>query len=58
MPGVPARLRWDGQQLSRVPGPSRPIDEITVLLELCNLSKPLCPVLIRDSYHIVKITRS
>src|ERR1700719_3467822 len=38
MQGVPVKLRWNGQQFSRVPGPSRPVDEITVLLELCNLS--------------------
>jgi hypothetical protein len=49
---------WKRQQFAGVPGSSRPVNEITVLLELCNLSKPLRPVLVRDSYHVGKITRS
>jgi hypothetical protein len=49
---------WKGQQFARVPGTSRPVNEIPILLEFCNLPKPLRSVLIRDSYHIGKITRA
>jgi hypothetical protein len=47
-----------GQQFARVPGSSRPVNEIPVLLEFCNLPKPLRPLLIRDSHHVGKVTRS
>ena len=49
---------WKGQQFARVPGSSRPVNEIPILLELCNLSKPLRPLLVRDSHHVGKVTRS
>jgi len=49
---------WKGQQFARIPGTSRPVNEIPVLLEFCNLPKPLRSVLVRDSYHIGKITRA
>jgi hypothetical protein len=58
MQGVPLKLCWEGQQFSCVLRSSRPVNEITVMLELCNLSKPLHPVLVRDSDHVGKITRS
>ena len=46
-----------GQQFARVPGSSRPVNEIPVLLEFSNLPKPLRPVLVRDSHHVGKVTR-
>ena len=49
---------WKGEQFTRVSGSSRPVNEIPVLLEFCNFPKPLRPVLVRDSHHIGKVTRS
>ena len=49
---------WKGQQFARVPGTSRPVNEIPILLEFCNLPKPLRPVLIRDRHYVGKVTRS
>jgi uncharacterized protein (DUF433 family) len=49
MQGVPLRFLWQRQQFARVPGSSRPVYEIPVLLKFCNLPKPLRPVLVRDS---------
>jgi hypothetical protein len=49
---------WKGQQSACVPGTSRPVNEIPVLLEFCNLPKPLRPVLIRDRHDIGEVTRS
>jgi hypothetical protein len=49
---------WKGQQCARVPGPSRPVYQIPVLLKFCNLPKPLRPVLVRNSHHVGKITGS
>ena len=57
MQGMSLKFFWKGQQFARVPGSSRPVNEIPILLELCNLSKPLRPLLVRDSYHVGKVTR-
>jgi hypothetical protein len=55
---VSLKFFWERQQFARVPGSRRPVYEIPVLLKFCNLSKPLSPVLVRDSHHVGKITRS
>ena len=54
---VSLKFFWKGEQFARVPGSSRPVNDIPVLLELCNLPKPLCPLLVRDSHHVGKVTR-
>ena len=38
---------WKGEQFTCVPGSSRPVNEIPVLLEFCNLPKPLRPALVQ-----------
>ena len=58
MKRVLLKFFWKGEQFARVPGSSRPVNQVTVLFELCNLPKPLCPLLVRDSHHVGKITRS
>ena len=58
MKRVSLKFFWKGEQFARVPGSSRPVNEIPVLLELCNLPKPLCPLLVRDSHHVRKVARS
>lgn len=51
------KFLWQRQQFARVPGSSRPVNEISVLLEFCNLPKPLGPALVRNGDHVGKITR-
>ena len=58
MQGMSLKFFWKGQQFARIPGASRPVDEIPVLLEFRNLPKPLRPLLIRDCHYIGKVTRS
>jgi len=58
MESMSLKFSWKGQQFARVPGASRPVNEIPVLRKFCNLSKPLRPVLVRDSHNVGKITRS
>ena len=58
MKRVSLKFFWKGEQFARVTGSSRPVYEIPVLLELCNLPKPLCPLLVRDSHDVGKVTRS
>src|SRR3982074_1440796 len=58
MQSVLLKFLRQGQQCARVPGSSRPVYEIPVLLEFCNFPKPLRSVLVRDSHHIGKVTRS
>ena len=37
---------WKGQQFTRVPGPTRPVNKIPVLLEFCDFPKPLRAALV------------
>ena len=57
MKRVSLKFFWKGEQFARVPGSSRPVNEISVLFKLCNLPKPLCLLLVRDGHHVGKITR-
>jgi hypothetical protein len=57
MQSVPLEFLRKGQQSTRVPGSSRPVDEIPVLLEFCYFPQPLCAALIRNGDHVGKITR-
>ena len=41
-----------------VPGSSRPVHEIPVLLEFCDFPKPLRPALVRNGDYVGKITWS
>jgi hypothetical protein len=54
---VAPKFSREGQQFPCVFGPTRPVYEIPVLLELCNFPKPLRAILIRNSNHVGKITR-
>jgi hypothetical protein len=54
---VSAKFFWKGQQFARVPGSSRPVNKIPILLEFGNLPKPLRSVLVRNSHHVGKVTR-
>src|SRR5580698_7168393 len=58
MPSASLKFFWKGQQFTRVPGSSRPVNEIPVLLELCNFPQPLRAALVRNSDHVGKVTRS
>jgi hypothetical protein len=58
MQSVSLKFLRQGEQFACIPGTSRPVNEIPVLLEFCNLPKPLRPVLIRDRHYVGKITRS
>jgi hypothetical protein len=58
MQGMSLKFFWKGQQFARIPGASRPVNEIPVLLEFRNLPEPLRPLLIRDCHYIGKVTRS
>jgi hypothetical protein len=44
MQGVSLKFLWQRQQFTRVPGSSRPVNEIPVLLEFCNFPEPLRPL--------------
>jgi hypothetical protein len=49
---------WKGQQFACIPGTSRPVYEIPILLEFCNLPEPLRPALVRNGDYVGEITRS
>jgi hypothetical protein len=58
MKRVSLKFFWKGQQFARVPGSSRPVNEIPVLLEFCNLPKPLGPALVRNGDYVGEVTWS
>jgi hypothetical protein len=58
MKRVSLKLFRKRERFTRVPGWSRPVNKIPVLLELSKLTNPLRPFLVRDSHHVGKVTRS
>src|SRR5580704_2719935 len=55
---VSLKFLWQRQQFARVPGSSRPLYEIPVLLKFCNFPEPRRPLFVGNSHHIRKVTRS
>jgi hypothetical protein len=57
MQDMSLKFFWEGQQFACIPGTSRPVNEIPVLLEFCNFPEPLRPALVRNGDYVGEIAR-